>query len=80
MNKVSERVAQLFFLLDPNAHVSDEAQQKLIRDAIQLEAIATVARKVRDAQRLYFKTRSRTDLIASKQAEAELDKLLKETT
>jgi hypothetical protein len=42
----------------------------------RLHGIAALARQVREAQKKYFKTRDRNDLIASKQLERRLDDAL----
>ena len=46
-------------------------------DVKYLVRVLRMTRQVRDMQRTYFKTRSREDLLASKQLESELDDLIK---
>jgi len=45
---------------------------------IDFDNLVYLVRKMRDAQKAYFKTRSRDNLITAKMLEAEVDKVIKE--
>lgn len=57
-------------------HELELAWEEIEAEILRLRGLARLALRVRDAQRAYFKSRSRDDLIASKQAEKDLDAAL----
>lgn len=56
--------------------LNDHSGLSPVKDCVWAAHVVSLARRVRAAQKLYFKSRSQTDLIESKRLEKELDALL----